>query len=431
MTKDTLSNQSNGSVVSADSTVMVFELFCIDQKGKVAFDEVTHFMDALTFNASIWKTTPQKSIDSGEVWNDELKVKIDRVDTDNLVADLFASAFILRFEGVLEVLEPLRPHLAQHIRSLGFAHLRVLSDDVSAYLSGQIYPLINSIESRLRRFIVKFFITKIGLGWFDISVPAEVKEKLKSRQDNEPVLTKTKLIDTDVSLIDFNELGDIITRQTSIFSRIEDVVEKISSADSLDELRSSVTGHYPKYFKDTFEKQNFQKKWKTLFEIRNRVAHCNHVFVQDLEQTKELTNELGEMFKNAESTIDGAILSTTDIQAISKAILENSPESEYVPSVGSETTEDSGDDIDRQFFGYGITEERFLDELKRFEEEIKSPGWNFIGLGKFLDYLEDRGFNRHSATSVAKVLDARDSVAIEYQDNPHGFYRVASIRTLK
>ena len=216
---------------------MQFELFCIDQKGQVAFDEIPNFIDALTFNKSLWNGIPEKQTEHATIINDGLSLKIDAIDTSKMAADLFASAFLIRVDGAFEAIEPLRLKLVQHLRQLGFAHVRILADEVSAEISREIYPLIYQIENRLRRFIVKFFTTKIGLGWFEISVPREVKDKIRIRRDNEPILTKPRLVDSDVTLIDFNELGEIITRQTSVYSKVEDVVERISSANSLEELR--------------------------------------------------------------------------------------------------------------------------------------------------------------------------------------------------
>lgn len=411
---------------------MIFELFCIDQRGKVAFDEVPNFIDALTFNKGLWNDTPEKHVEQSLIREGSTMVKIDSLDTQNLAADLFSSAFLIRVEGEYERLEPMRVLLIQHLRNLGFAHIRILSDDVSAHISNQIYPLVFRIENRLRRFVVKFFITKIGLSWFDISVPREVKDKVKIRKENEPVLTKTGLVDSDVGLIDFNELGEIITRQTSVYSKVEDVVERIASATSLEELRNEVTGHYPKYFKDIFEKKNFESKWKTLFEIRNKVAHCNYVFERDLQQVIELTEELDGIFADAESKFDEAILSKIELQAISKALTEvaeqeaietDLDEDESAERSGQKRYESSRD-------RYRSFQDTFLKELRYFEQEMMKPNWDFIALSKFLDYLEDRGYSRHLAASVAKILDDADKIAIEYKDNPHGFYKVASVRLL-
>ena len=165
-----------------------------------------------------------------------------------------------------------------------------------------------------------------------------------------------------------------------------------------------------------------------MFDIRNKVAHCNYVFRKDLEQVQELTLELEQMFADAESKIDEAILSKIELQAITKAI------SEVVQQEASaQTAEESESEDEVSYVGPNSSsfENTFLRELEYFESEMKKPNWDFIALSKFLDYLEIRGYNRHLAASVARILDDKKRIAIEYQDNPHGFYKVASVRILE
>ena len=305
----------------------------------------------------------------------------------------------------------------------------------------KIYPLINKIENLLRRYIVKFFITKIGLGWFEISAPTEVKVKLKARKDNEPVFTKTSLVDTDVTLIDFNELGEIITRQTSVYSKVEDVIDKINNATTLDELKNEVTGHYPKYFKTIFEKQNFESKWKTLFDIRNKVAHNNYIFQKDLDDATKLTGELEIMLAEAEDKIDEAVLTITEKQAISKAIQEVVTEQQnIIPEKKEEIiAADNEVKVDHTPFKINftnlfkildiklLTEEVFLDEFTNFKTQKRN--WTFIALSQFLDYLEEKGYNRQIASSTASILTDKGKIVIEYIDNPYNnFHKTATIK---
>jgi Apea-like HEPN len=421
---------------------MTFEIFCIDQKGKVKFKDKENFLDALSFNEGLWNSQPTKNYEECSICDSKkgLKIKIDTIDTKKVVADLFISAFILRIEGQFEDLEQHRIKLLIHLRDLGFNHIRILTDDVSTDLSLKIYPLINKIENLLRRYIVKFFITKIGLGWFDISVSKEIKDKIKIRKENEPHFTRSSLVDTDVTLIDFNELGEIITRQTSVYSKVEDVIDKINRCNSLEELKNEVTGHYPKYFKTIFGNQNFESKWKTLFEIRNKVAHNNYLVVRDFDESTRLVQELEIIISEAEDKIDEAVLTVTEKQAISKAIQEIVTEQQSVQtdSQSQESIDDSrlvltdDDNIDtetlihKHFSTQKLDEDLIVQELRYFKK-INST-WRFIALTQFLDYLEIKGFNRHIASSLISIMNDQEKILIEYIDNPRGFFDTATIK---
>lgn len=425
---------------------MTFEIFCIDQKGKVKFKDTTRFLDALAFNAELWTGQPQKNTETAILFDNEqgITIKIDIIDTSKVVADNFVSAFVIKATGELPALEPIRLKLVTHIRDLDFNHIRILSDDVSTQLSVEIYPLINKIENLLRRYIVKFFITKIGLGWFDISVAKEVKDKISIRKDNEPVFTKNNLVNTDVTLIDFNELGEIITRQTSVFSKVEDVISKIQIATDLETLKGEVSGHYPKYFKEIFEKQNFDSKWRALFNIRNKVAHNNYLVIKDLSDAKLLCEELEKIFIEAEAKIDEAVFTVTEKQAIGKAIADtltkpiSEPEQddlshlEELPKIEEQTEALT---IKRILLPglkilprlpKTISEDTFLEELEKFSNNKKD--WTFIALSKFFDYLDELGYNRDFSSTIASILNDKEMIEIEYIDNPFGLNKTATIK---
>jgi hypothetical protein len=80
----------------------------------------------------------------------------------------------------------------------------------------------------LRRYIVRFFLTKIGLNWFDIIASQKSQDKRKARVRNEKLFNQ--LIDTDVELVDFDELGEIIYQQRTAFSKTEEIIRNIENS---------------------------------------------------------------------------------------------------------------------------------------------------------------------------------------------------------
>ena len=80
----------------------------------------------------------------------------------------------------------------------------------------------------MRRYIVRFFLTKIGLNWFDIIASQKSQDKRKARVRNEKLFNQ--LIDTDVELVDFDELGEIIYQQRTAFSKTEEIIRNIENS---------------------------------------------------------------------------------------------------------------------------------------------------------------------------------------------------------
>lgn len=136
-----------------------------------------------------------------------------------------------------EKIENFRFPLIVHLRKrLAFEHIRVLTDDISTEISNKIYPLINELENLLRRYIAKFFTQKIGIDWWEKAVPDKVIEKTKLRTGNEAVFSN--LIQTDLTLIDFDDLGEIIYKHKLGFNRPQNLLDDIIKITTLSELEN-------------------------------------------------------------------------------------------------------------------------------------------------------------------------------------------------
>ncbi|PSF34224.1 hypothetical protein C7H19_19030 [Aphanothece hegewaldii CCALA 016] len=406
------------------SEVVKFEVLCIDQNGKVEFSKEDKFISALAYNEQLWDGQPQKK---DNYFLDEAKnVKwyIQQLDTTSLVSDLFSSAFILTVEGDLNSLEPLRLKLLNDLRKIGFNHLRILNDEVSKEIAVKIYPFLNEVENLLRRYVVKFFTTKIGLNWWDITVPNTVKDKAKIRIDNEETFTKSKIINANVELIDFNELGEIICQQKTAFGKIEDIIQRVNQASSLEELKSEIQGNYSKYFKDYFERQYFEKKWKRCFEIRNKVAH-NYLFTQkDLDDTLELCKELKIIINNADEKIDKVVFNIAEKESIKIAIevAEANQSKIHFNEINESKKENnfngySEEDHLQIYKSKTITEEEVIKHLKNTEEEYKK----FVGLGFFVkNILASLGYAVNTSYTVINILADKGKIELYDVKNPKG-----------
>lgn len=188
-----------------------FELLIIDPNGNSEIQSQKSLLHGLLSTEKLWEN-PEELNEKGQQYiNDgNIYLKIKPVDTSSVLYNLYESAFLLKvksddFNRIEKFRYPLVIHLKGRLR---FDHIRILTDDISTEISNKIYPLVNELESILRRYLAKFFTQKIGLDWWNQAVPDKVIEKTKLREDNENVFSK--VVETDMTLIDFNDLGEII-----------------------------------------------------------------------------------------------------------------------------------------------------------------------------------------------------------------------------
>ncbi|MDB9321346.1 HEPN domain-containing protein [Nodularia spumigena CS-591/04] len=421
-----------------------FELLCIDQQEKVKFKKPKNFILALSIIESLWKSDPLISEDHLEI-NDnvqQIKLSVQPFDTSKMVTGgRFSSAYYIVIEGQFKNIEPFRIKLIDQLKDLGFDHRQILIDDVSNEIAINIYPLINRIENLLRKYIVKFFITKIGTDWWSIAVSKENREKAKSKRSNEVVFTNTSKVIADVTLLNFDQLGKIIYSQSSIFTKIEDVIGKVKASSDLESLKKELLeGNYAKYFKDTFEQNDFQKKWEQLTFIRNKVAHNNYFVQKDVNLANDLCDELTEIINNADSSIDALILSIADKEAMMKAIDDlveiekEEKQLEQQERIGSEELEDNSlksknpESVVKPYLV--LSEEELISKLRECSK-LKEYR-EFVGLKAFVrDYLSTQGYSLNSSYVLINVLADKGKIEIYEVPNPYGTYNTTAIKLIE
>lgn len=422
-----------------------FELFCIDPpdvRKEVALAQ------ALSYSNSLWGgNVPIIDTKGGIVTvfekSLEISLIIKPVKTSNVITDLVESAFLINATGSkFETIEPFRVKLLKHLRNtLQFKHIRLLTDEVSTYIAHQLYPEINKIETQLRKYLTKFFLQRVGFEWWETTATKAMIEKVRLRKvDRRDEISQ--YIDDDLRLIDFDDLGELIYKQTSGFNNPERVLNRLfslKSSDDLFSLQRELQGNYTKYFKDNFQHKNFEQKWKELIKIRNKVAHQGTFFVNELNRGLEITQSLSEIIAEAELKIDQMEFTSEEKEAFRYATKEVN--SQYGVDV---TTLNAGDKIDLSYAansngngnGNGnskgekiITEEQFISELEKVEKYNKYNA--YIGLKWFVTiHLAD--FKYSVKHSYILLNDLRDAGKIEvYEvDSPNG-WPVKAIRVAK
>lgn len=454
------------------SSNFVFELFCIDP------DDILNqegFIHALSYSKDVWNgrspiISQDKSGDQVIKGESGMTVSIINIDTSKILTDLVEAAFIVRVESKLfEPLEPFRQRLLRHLReNLKFSHIRVLQDDISSEIANQLYPKINSVENLLRRYLIKFFIQRVGINWWDVTATPKMIEKVKARLRNRSNQF-SYFIDSDIEFADFDDLGLLIYKQSTGFNEPEKVLERLMNIDSiaeLEELKDGLQGNYTKYFKTFFRDKNFERLWKEMSRIRNKVAHQATFFHAELKKGIELSTELSRIIQEAEKHIDEIVLSLKEKQLIHQAAAEVVREEEEEAAIqernslppnqmdaGQEVTINK-DDTDHRVKltgpkilgkiklenktndykataapGYRvITEEEICGEL---DEAHNLSYTDYVGLKWFVTtYLANKGYAIGTTYSLVNILIEKTKIELYDMESPEG-YSIKAVRLPK
>lgn len=446
-----------------------FELLCIDPED-ISNQEA--FVHAISYSKEVWNgNSPLMTQDSdGDFYirgEEDMTVNIISVDTSKILTDLVDAAFILRVESkYFENLEGFRQRLLRHLRdNLKFAHLRILKDDISSEIANQLYPKINAVENLLRRYLIKFFFQRVGMNWWDVTATPKMIEKVKSRQRNRSNQF-SHFINSDIEFADFDDLGLLIYKQSTGFNdpeKVLEMLEKIDTMDGLNELKGNLQGNYTKYFKKFFRDKDFEKLWKEMSRIRNKVAHQATFFHAELKRGKELSAMLTRIITDAEQHIDEIVLSLKEKKAIHQAAAEVVQEEEReaeqqaqqdgsviggarapVEHTPAEESTASLADSDNRVKLTGpkilgkiklehkvktyhktaapgfivITEEEMLQEL---ETALDLNYTNYVGLKWFVtQFLANKGYAIGTTYSLINILIEQETITLYEKESPEG-----------
>lgn len=424
-----------------------FELFCIEPQD---INSDVALQNALSFSAQLWedktpKQTEKDGIKSISEPETDISIKILPVDTSKIWTGEIETAFILKVECTkFEILDLFRARLLKHVRdTLRFKHKRILRDDVSTEICNKLYPEINSVEIQLRRYLIKFFIQKIGLNWWELTADSFMFSKVTSRRkDRKDILAD--FIDTDLEYIDFNELGELIYKQSSGFNQPEKVIEKFAEIISIEELvkfKSELDGNYTKYFKKYFKEKNFEAKWNSLTKIRNKVAHQGSFHKSELDLGFDLAKDLKDIITEAENEIDTLVLSIDEKVAIRNTAIENLEEIQELKTKTSEGNQDNrvtlqGPTIigkivlsEKQYItphGHKVISENEM--LEHLEDAQHQQYNNYVGLKWFVTtYLANKQYSIGFSYSLLNILVEQERIEI-YSKQSYSGYEVKAIR---
>lgn len=424
----------------------IFELMCIepeDIKSEKAFSK------ALSFSDSLWKSKEpiEKAKTNHTILELEelnLSLTIMSLDTSNIITDYIETAFIISVVSEsFDELEEFRLKILKHLKAkLKFEQIRVLRDDISTFIANKLYPRINEVENLLRRYLIKFFIQRIGIDWWAVSADekmlGKVKMRIKDRKDE-----FNNYIATDIEYADFDDLGTLIYKQSSGFNQPEKAIEHILKLGTLEELnnfKENLQGNYTKYFKENFRDKDFERLWLSLFKIRNKVAHQGTFYKSEYELGLKLHEELIDIITNAESKIDELVLSIKDKEAFRNASIEALTEETSSENISTSETESDKSEIkapkivgkidiisnNRTFQGHRILTEN---ELFEYLEDVENEKYNeYIGLKWFVtQFLADKNFSIGFTYSLINILQDKGEIEL-YDIKSFNGYDIKAIK---
>jgi len=360
-------------------------------------------------------------------------------------------------------LEFQRFHIADILREKQSAtHVYLVRDDVSRHLAAQLHPVLGRIEHNLRRYLNRFFLQVVGPDWLKTTAAPDVYSKMRTRRERDAENWK-KLFDNELAYMDFSELGDLITKQSTGFSNpaeLQQRIQQIRTLDELNDLKRDLESNYSKYFRETFQDRKFHKTWRKLTTIRHKVAHNGpltskeamivqeaETFMDRLLQAAELRMHTVRLSEHEQDTLhlitetaDAALAETPgreaddysdlrpklkllgnmDLAKLSKYGMQSAGGTVETYSEFSEADDDCVDcDIER---------EGLLAHLEVMLAEGRLGKKRFLAKSTFVRELQYAGYSWKSISETLHRLRESGEIEIYSYDGPHSLKATTAIR---
>ena len=397
---------------------MIFEILCLDNAERVKSRTVKTLLYSLMANDNLFEN-PVMDEAKREIKDKKraLHLHVTQFPTDKMLTGArYSVAFTVTVKcDEVNFLDGFRIVLVDYIKAIGFSNVRILLDEVSAHFAALLYPRLYTLENKVRTFVINFFLKNLGTNWARLALSGDALEKIKKRKDNDKIFITTNRIDSDVSLIDFDELGRILYSENSILSgkkadNVALLIEKIATASDLDTLKSEVLeGNFYKYFKDCFTQKDFQNKWFDLYYYRNKLAHNGSFSRSEVDACIGLCNSISAIIDTAYEKIDTFKLSTSDQEALMVAVNEFASKPLPCSSANS--------------LYVAPTPEILIKELRIAQKTLP-----YVGLKHFVvEWLGKKGYDYDASFTLVNYLEDRGTIKLTKLPRPNGEYQTTAI----
>lgn len=181
-------------------------------------------------------------------------------------------------------------------------HTRIntLWNDVGIYYANQAYPYINQVENLMRKLISQFMLINVGMSWSKEAMDNELFGKIKEKSEDQHIHLD------DLSKLDFIQLSEVLfqkyrTLGINGMDKILNNANQISDLDFTEIKKFQPQSNWERFFAKivTYDEEKLKKQWKTLYELRNEIAHNRFINKGNFEKIKALSEELNSLITSA------------------------------------------------------------------------------------------------------------------------------------
>jgi hypothetical protein len=387
-----------------------YQLLVLDPSEKTRCENAVSLLHLIRGFSKLWKTPKVSEADcriTDGVVTLTVSVVEEASESAQATTDELGRAFIVTLNGIYEEIENRREPLAAFLKGQEFELIYVLKDQVSERIACKLYPHLYRIENLLRGYLIRFMVTHVGPGWWEVTASSEMTTKAKMRKKNEKVFGK--YIENSAYLVDFDELGEMVYEHSSGFLTREDIVGRIAglaeTPEAIRAFKQELQSNYYKLFKESFADKGFKEKWEQFETLRNKIAHNNLFTAEDLIVGDRLAAEITQIISAADAEASKLVITNAEREAIKEQVIAR----------GAPWRE--------------IGEEAFLSELDAQERLYASRPRGFVGLAKFVNSL---GYPLASSRELIARLRESGVVEVYHVPNPNDEQRpTAAIRRIR
>lgn len=182
-------------------------------------------------------------------------------------------------------------------------------DAVSEYYCDKIYPMLNTLERKLRRLLYNTYIVNFGLEYYEQTIINDVKDNAKKRIGKKG----NKQEKRNKEFFEYVDFGDI---QRVLFTATWNEYDEKQKQKFLD-AHPDLSELSDEVLRDKFSEFSPKSDWKRFFahktddtimventindirEFRNQVAHCKHFYSDDYKECATAIKKLSRAIDQA------------------------------------------------------------------------------------------------------------------------------------
>lgn len=200
-------------------------------------------------------------------------------------------------------------------------HLEILWDDLSYECAQKAYPLIYTVENKMRFLITKFMLVNVGTKWEKENMPMQIK-KSNSIKRNEKDSDKFGIVYS----LDFIELADVLFKGYAFKETIKDLEGK-DSISSLDIEPYIPKSNWERYFSSIIsnDAESIKNTWTKLYEFRCTIAHNRRIKYADYLKIQAMYDDIIPIISSAIDELSYIKMPEEDKEAIAEnvALIKN------------------------------------------------------------------------------------------------------------